>query len=149
METPPTSAARLAGHVRPWLAGASGWVAVYAALVAAWIAVWLMDPRADLPPEMRALGFDALAALCLAAAEDASFPGLWAMWAVMGAAMMLPTAIPALRAFDQLTATVAARGGATAFALPALAAGFVTVWAGFAVVAAGAQVALTHAGWLD
>ncbi|MEL6774430.1 MAG: DUF2182 domain-containing protein [Pseudomonadota bacterium] len=136
---------------RSWLSsGALGWLGIYAVLAAAWIGVWAMDPRADLPPELRALGVDALTALCLTATRDASFPGLWAMWAVMGAAMMLPTALPALRAFSTLTESIAARDPAAAapLALPMLALGYLAVWAGFAVLAAGAQVVLTQAGYL-
>ncbi|MEM6973233.1 MAG: DUF2182 domain-containing protein [Pseudomonadota bacterium] len=126
------------------------WLGIYALLAVAWVAVWAMDPRADLPPELLALGVDALTALCLTATREASIPGLWAMWATMGAAMMLPTALPALRAFGTIGESIAAREPAalSALALPALAAGYLTVWAGFAVVAAYGQVVLTQAGYL-
>ncbi|MEM6487753.1 MAG: DUF2182 domain-containing protein [Pseudomonadota bacterium] len=109
-----------------------------------------MDPQAEVPPELRALGIDTLAALCLAATRDASFLGLWAMWATMGAAMMLPTAVPALRAFGAIGETLALRqpGAVSALALPALAAGYLAVWVGFAVVAAGGQIALIAGGYL-
>ncbi|MEM7528553.1 MAG: DUF2182 domain-containing protein [Pseudomonadota bacterium] len=127
------------------------WLFLYAILILAWLAVWAMDPRADLPPELRALGADQLAALCLAATRDASLIGLWIMWATMGAAMMLPTAIPALHAFAKINDVIATREPTvfSGLALPALAGGFLAIWAGFAIAAAAGQVALTHAGYLN
>ncbi|MEM1345092.1 MAG: DUF2182 domain-containing protein [Pseudomonadota bacterium] len=138
-------------HRRALSATALSWLGLYGLLIVAWIAVWAMDPRAALPPELRALGAETLAELCLVATRDASFAGLWAMWAIMGTAMMLPTALPALRAFSAINHTLAERSPevATALALPALAAGYLAVWAGFAVFAAAAQIALTGAGYLD
>lgn len=76
-------------------------------------------------------------ALCAPGAR-AGLAGLWAMWALMGAAMMLPTALPALVTLDDLT-----RGDGVAFAR--FAGGIVTVWAGFALLAAAAQALLTEA----
>ncbi|MGF1554338.1 MAG: DUF2182 domain-containing protein [Paracoccaceae bacterium] len=132
------------------LGAAASWLGVYAVLVAAWIAVWLMDPDLGVPAELRTLGVDRLSALCLAATRDASFLGLWAMWATMGAAMMLPTAIPALRTFASVNDTLARRDdeAASALALPALAAGYLAVWAGFAAAAAAGQAVLSRGGHL-
>ena len=63
---------------------------------------------------------------------------LWAMWAVMMVGMMLPSAAPTLLLYG-----VAARrqgiGDAAARQIYALAAGYVTVWALFSVVATAAQ----------
>ncbi|MEO1459611.1 MAG: DUF2182 domain-containing protein [Pseudomonadota bacterium] len=132
-------------------ASGAGWIAVYLTLLAAWVAAWLMDPTAALPEDLRGLGVETLRALCLTAARDAALFQLWLMWAVMGAAMMLPTAIPALRAFAALSETAAAGGAEPrpGLALGALAAGYLAVWAGFAAVAAAAQAALSAAGWID
>lgn len=54
---------------------------------------------------------------------------LWAMWAVMMAGMMLPSASPILL----LYAGVVRNGGASTLQVYALAAGYVTVWALFSV----------------
>jgi len=63
---------------------------------------------------------------------------LWAMWAVMMAGMMLPSAAPMLLMYG-----VAARrqglGAAAAHQIYALAAGYVAVWALFSVAATAAQ----------
>lgn len=58
------------------------------------------------------------------------------MWAVMMAAMMLPSAVPMVLAYDRLDQGSAdARGGSTALFV----AGYVVVWAAFAVAATGFQ----------
>ena len=67
---------------------------------------------------------------------------LWAMWAVMMAGMMLPSAAPMLLLYG-----VAARrrglGERAAYEIYALAAGYVAVWALFSVAATGAQRVLS------
>jgi predicted metal-binding membrane protein len=63
---------------------------------------------------------------------------LWCMWAVMMAGMMLPSAAPLLLLYG-----VAARRRETnenaAYEIYALAAGYLTIWSGFSVVATAAQ----------
>ena len=59
-----------------------------------------------------------------------------AMWAVMMAAMMLPSAVPMVLAYDRMDrGSAGGRDGST----PLFVAGYVVVWAGFAVAAAGLQ----------
>jgi predicted metal-binding membrane protein len=127
------------------------WVSVYAAILISWLAIWLMDPLADLPDGASVFGAEYIRALCLAAVENASLPALWAMWAIMGIAMMLPSAVPALRDYAELSQTAASRGGEArpAVSVLALASGYLTVWFGFAVLAAFAQRGLANAGLLD
>jgi predicted metal-binding membrane protein len=63
---------------------------------------------------------------------------LWAMWAVMMTAMMLPTATPLIRLY-----AAAARGrpetGSPALRVYALASGYLSLWAAFSVVATALQ----------
>ncbi|MCP4381310.1 MAG: DUF2182 domain-containing protein [Hyphomicrobiales bacterium] len=68
--------------------------------------------------------------------------GLFAMWAVMMAAMMLPTAAPMITAYARMQGADRARGAGS---LPVLAfsGGYVVAWAGFSLVAAGLQAGLT------
>ncbi|MBM3596841.1 MAG: DUF2182 domain-containing protein [Alphaproteobacteria bacterium] len=68
------------------------------------------------------------------------------MWAAMMAAMMLPSALPALRVFAR-AATAAAPGPIAATA--AIAGGYLAVWLGFSAVAAVAQSTLEAATWLS
>jgi predicted metal-binding membrane protein len=69
---------------------------------------------------------------------------VWAMWGVMMAAMMLPSAWPMLRTFAALSlrSGQAARGGAFAGA-------YLLVWLAFSGAAAAAQWALQRLGWTD
>lgn len=61
------------------------------------------------------------------------------MWAVMMAAMMLPSAVPMVLAYDRMDRRSAAgQGGST----PLFVGGYVVVWAAFAVAATGLQWAL-------
>jgi predicted metal-binding membrane protein len=76
--------------------------------------------------------------LCRADAGIAGFPAVFAMWALMGAAMMLPTFVPALSTYDDLIAA----GAGTRAGFARLAMGYLAVWLGFAGIAAAAQIAL-------
>jgi predicted metal-binding membrane protein len=65
------------------------------------------------------------------------------MWAVMMAAMMLPTAAPMITAYARMQGADRARGAGW---LPvfAFSGGYVLAWAGFSLVAAGLQAGLTN-----
>ncbi|WP_264213377.1 DUF2182 domain-containing protein [Leisingera thetidis] len=86
-----------------------------------------MDPRMDMDMPM------------------ASFGPVFAMWAVMMAAMMLPTMVPALRSYDDL---IASANGTRAGWLGLLL-GYLLVWILFAAVIAGLQLVLLFAGMVD
>lgn len=73
-------------------------------------------------------------------------PTTLSLWALMVAAMMLPTAIPMVRAFADVVA--AGRGRIAPSTTFAFVAGYVVAWLGFALVAAIAQIALAHSGLL-
>jgi predicted metal-binding membrane protein len=70
------------------------------------------------------------------------------MWAAMTLAMMLPTAGPMVLTYAEIADT-AARKRERVMSPLILTAGYVLVWLGFAVVAAGLQVALAQAGLFD
>ncbi|MGB5837701.1 MAG: hypothetical protein WBH14_11665, partial [Albidovulum sp.] len=68
---------------------ALGWLGFYATVLVAWIAVAFM--ARDLPgADLGSVPAEFWAALCLSAGQ-ADPLALWAMWALMTAAMMLPT----------------------------------------------------------
>lgn len=72
---------------------------------------------------------------------------VFAIWAVMMMAMMLPSAAPTILLFAAL---MKARPTASALAPTSLfAAGYVIVWVGFAAIATLAHVALEHAGLIS
>lgn len=114
--------------------GAPQWLGLFSAILLAWAALFAMA----VPAELRAL--DRVAAgslweqLCLTTPDAAGWARLTVMWALMGAAMMLPTALPALATYDDLN-----QAGAET-QIWALAGGYLAVWAGFAALAALAQI---------
>ncbi len=114
----------------------------------------LFNQFAGLPAEARA----ALAALCLptSVATFGMPAAVWGfidllkvflMWLMMAVAMMLPSAIPMLRAFHKKTNLETPSGSASRQTLLA-AAGYLLVWAVYAVVATLAQWGLTEASAL-
>ena len=141
-----TDGSRMASPVRgaatPWRL--LFWVGFYAAVVRAWVALFLMVRAAGLPaPLPGGAAAEFWASLCLAASE-ADPLALFAMWTVMSAAMMLPTFVPALRTYGDLQAVQAS----DATGMAALVAGYGAVWLGFSALAAAAQLALSRAGAL-
>lgn len=115
------------------------WLGFFAALLMAWAALFAMA----VPEELRALeltyGAGLIEALCGGVLGASGFAPAFAMWALMSAAMMAPTALPALRTYDDL-------GHVTATGFGQLLAGYLAAWLGFSLLAAAAQVALTRAG---
>lgn len=127
----PRGFARLVSRQRwPAVATLAAGVAGWAFLV--WLAVHMDHPLAELMMPDSA-GWSLAAALAI-----------WSMWAVMMAAMMLPSALPTVLSFVQLAARQGERWRAAAFV-----AAYLTVWFGFSVAATAAQWALQAMDWLD
>jgi predicted metal-binding membrane protein len=123
--------------------GAPHWIGLFAVILAAWTVLYAMALPADLRAAGRVYGADFWSQLCLVTPDAAGFGRLFLMWAVMSAAMMAPTALPAFATYDDLLRT--ARAGS----FTALIAGYLAVWLGFAVLAAAAQMALFGAGLIN
>jgi predicted metal-binding membrane protein len=123
--------------------GQTHWIVLYALILGAWAVLYAMAIPADLRAASALYGLEFLASLCVATPDAAGFAGLVVMWAMMSAAMMAPTALPALATYDDL----AVAGAQTR--LSALVAGYLTIWLGFSVFAAAAQLALFGAGLID
>lgn len=71
---------------------------------------------------------------------------MWTMWAVMMAAMMIPSASPMVHAYDTTIRPPSAQlHGST----PAFVAGYLVAWSGFAAVATVAQWVLHNAALVD
>lgn len=115
------------------------WLGFFALILTAWAGLFAMVITSPLTGAPAGLW----QALCLGAAS-AGLGGLFAMWLLMAAAMMLPTFVPALRTFLHLGAAGASRPVDAA----ALVAGYAAVWAGAALAGALAQRALAQAGLL-
>lgn len=122
--------------------GAPHWLGLFGLILAGWVALWLMSVPAETRALGRVYGAEFWLELCLATPDISGFPKLFLMWALMSAAMMLPTALPALATYEDLGASAETRFGA-------LVGGYLLIWLGFAAVAAGAQIGFMRLGLLD
>ncbi len=113
------------------------WFGFYAAILLAWAG--LMQLTASPMPGLTAAEY--WAALCISA-DTADPLALFGMWVLMSAAMMLPTFVPAVRVFGELSAVRATNGSTMA----ALVLGYGAVWLVFSALAAALQMGLAKVG---
>ena len=121
--------------------GGAQWLALYALILGSWGLLYAMALPADLREGAVIFGTDFLRSLCVLTPDAAGFARITLMWALMSAAMMAPTALPAFATYDDL-------GHAGETRLGALVAGYLAVWLGFSVIAACAQMVLFNGGLL-
>ena len=114
------------------------WLWLFALILLAWGALYAMALPAELRASARIFGGDFIASLCRITPDAAGYVRITAMWALMTAAMMAPTALPAFATYDDLGHSGQTRMGA-------LIAGYLMVWLGFSVLAAGLQMGLYRA----
>ena len=119
--------------------GRPHWLGFFALVLGAWGLLFAMQMPPELAAAARLGGAGWWEALCAPAPGLAGAPAVFVMWTLMAGAMMAPTALPALATWDDLRSS-----GAHGFG--ALLAGYLAVWLGFALLATGAQLALTGAG---
>ncbi|WP_071674986.1 DUF2182 domain-containing protein [Nioella nitratireducens] len=119
------------------------WLALFGLILLAWAILYMMSVPADLRAAGQLYGPDFWSDFCTLTPDGAGFSKMAVMWALMSAAMMAPTALPAFATYEDLSRT----GAETRFG--ALVAGYLSVWLGFSLVAAAAQVVLFRAGLLD
>jgi len=111
------------------------WLLLFAAILAAWAALYAMALPAELRAAGRIYGAGFWESLCMVTPDAAGYARVTLMWVLMSAAMMAPTALPALATYDELPADNDKGFGA-------LVAGYLLVWLGFSALAAGLQMAL-------
>jgi predicted metal-binding membrane protein len=110
------------------------WLGFFALILLAWGGIFAQVAQAPI---------GLWGVLCTTAAA-AGFFDLWGMWALMAAAMMLPTFVPALRTFVNMGAAGATRPIEAA----ALVMGYALVWVAGSALGAAAQLALSRVGVL-
>ncbi len=116
------------------------WLGFYTLLSASWLAiVAIAAPARDSDGWL-----SALAAMCGSGAGGSDFVLVWGMWSLMSAAMMAPTAVPALRVYDDLRHA----GAATRAGFVALLTGYLAVWIVYSVAGALIQQRLGATGLL-
>ena len=121
--------------------GGGHWLVLFGLILGAWGLLYAMALPQDLRDGAVLYGADFLQSLCILTPDAAGLGRIILMWALMSAAMMAPTALPAFATYEELSHTGDTRFGA-------LVAGYLGVWLGFSVIAAGAQMALFQAGLL-
>lgn len=125
------------------------WLGFFGAILASWWVMYVMSVDMDLdllgrPGEMgaRMAAMDPRMPMYM---PMANFGPLFWMWAIMMAAMMLPTLVPTLRAYEDLmVSATGTRAGWLGVLL-----GYLVVWVGFAALITGAQLALLFGGLVD
>lgn len=122
--------------------GAPHWLVLFGGILLAWIALYLMSVPAELRTIGTLYGAEFWQNFCTLSPDAAGWARMVAMWALMSAAMMAPTALPALATYEEL-------GQSTEIKMTRLIVGYLTVWLGFAVLAATAQMQLFRGGLLN
>lgn len=112
------------------------WLALFGLILGAWIVLYLMSAPADLRDAGRIYGAEFWRDLCTLTPDAAGYARMVLMWALMSAAMMAPTALPAFATYEDLSHTQAD----TDFGR--LVGGYLAVWLGFSVLAAALQLVL-------
>ena len=119
--------------------GAPHWLALFGLILSAWVMLYAMALPADLRASARIFGAEFWESLCTVTPDAAGFGRVVLMWALMAAAMMAPTALPAFATYEDLGRSTQVRFGA-------LVAGYLIVWLGFSLLAGALQMALFGAG---
>ncbi len=110
------------------------WIAFFASIALAWATMFMMANMSGLDLIGRPVGTNMMPMV--------TFGALFPMWAIMMAAMMLPTLIPTLRSYEDLMRS--ANGTRAGWAGVLL--GYFIVWVSFAALIAGVQVVLVALG---
>ncbi|MEM9779518.1 MAG: DUF2182 domain-containing protein [Pseudomonadota bacterium] len=115
--------------------GAPHWMILFGGILAAWAMLHAMAVPDDLRQAGRIFGAEFWESLCTITPNAAGLLRITFMWMLMSAAMMAPTALPALATYEDL-------GRSTSTRFWHLVAGYLAVWFGFSVLAASAQMVL-------
>lgn len=118
------------------------WIVLFGMILLAWFALFLMAVPDDMRSLSRIYGTDFWASLCVVTPDVGGFTRLFAMWALMSAAMMAPTALPAFATYEDL-------GYTTDTKFAPLVIGYTIVWLGYSAIAAGVQIVLFQFGLID
>jgi len=113
------------------------WLVFFAAIVAAWAVMFMMAVMSGVDLIGRPVGANMMPMV--------TFGALFPMWAIMMAAMMLPTLVPTLRSYEDLMKSAdGTRAGWLGVLL-----GYFIVWVAFAALISVVQVALIAVGAID
>ena len=113
------------------------WLSFFGVILASWAFLYMMAMMSGVDLIGRPVGMNMM--------PMETFGPLFAMWAIMMAAMMLPTMVPTLRAYEDLMQSAnGTRAGWVGVLL-----GYAIVWVAFAALITAAQLWLASAGLVD
>ena len=115
------------------------WLGLFGLILGSWMLLYAMSVPAELRQAGAIYGADFWRDLCTLTPDAAGYGKMLLMWALMSAAMMAPTALPAFATYEDLSHTAAD----TDFGQ--LVGGYLAVWLGFAALAALLQLVLFQA----
>ncbi len=118
------------------------WVLFFCLLSAAWFLLAVMAVPAELRSLESQFGLSLVEILCGNAAGSTGFWPVFLMWVLMSAGMMAPTAVPAFAAYEDI-------GHVAPTHFTRLVCGYLLVWTGFSLAAAGLQVVFFEFGLLS
>lgn len=118
------------------------WLGLFGLILVAWVILYVMSVPAELRQLNGIYGAEFWDSLCSLTPDAAGWIRMVAMWALMSAAMMSPTVLPALATYEDL-------GRSTETNMTRLVAGYLVVWLGFSALAASTQLVLLQLGLLD
>lgn len=113
------------------------WLSFFGVILASWAFLYMMAMMSGVDLIGRPVGMNMM--------PMETFGPLFAMWTIMMAAMMLPTMVPTLRAYEDLMQSA---NGTRAGWLGVLL-GYAIVWVAFAALITAAQLWLASAGLVD
>ena len=126
------------------------WLAMYSVVLGAWIALFALSVPVWTWRWVGVYGIEFWESLCRVDPSSAGFPLLFAMWATMSAAMMLPSFLPTLAVYEDLGAA----GVGSGLGFFGLVLGYVCPWLLYSAAAAFMQIELDawvgsgRAGWI-
>ncbi len=115
------------------------WLTFFGFVLVGWAVLFAMSIPSDLRAYESVYGASFIEAICGGLFGASSVPTAFLMWCLMSAAMMAPTALPALATYDDLSHVTATEFGR-------LLGGYLTVWMAFSAAAAVLQVCLFQLG---
>ncbi|MFQ6552122.1 DUF2182 domain-containing protein [Aestuariibius insulae] len=120
-----------------WIRRTVSWVVFFAAILLAWVLMFMSARMSGVDWIGRPVGPNMM--------PMTAFGALFPMWSIMMAAMMLPTMVPTLKAYEDLIRS--ANGSRAGWS--ALLVGYMAIWIAGAAAISAVQVVLISIGWID
>ena len=118
------------------------WIVLFLCISIAWLFLYLLSVPEELRLLSKIYGANFLNEFCVITPNVTGFLQIFSMWALMSAAMMAPTALPAFAVYEEL-------GDNVEIDLWRLLLGYLMIWVVFSIFVSILQMALFLFGYLD